>query len=344
MDNEKILSLASACGLDVRLRAKDCNVWSSTLANCTYIPFSYTNSSLDYQLAYFNGRVSDHSLLIYWENKPIAVWPFFMEDLEGDENSTSNKKDSLILPPIFICNCEFLIQKKIIKRCIFLCEEASKIFLRRSWSSQCSFDNQLGINYWHLELISMGAKVDLFYDLFVDLRPDIATIRKAFRKSYRSLITSGEKLWKVNVLDQFDEEIWSKFQNLHSEVAGRITKPKAAWDSHLNDIKNGTGFLIYLNDSAQKMVGAGFFNFSRDEALYSVAAYKRELFDKPLGHIVQYHAIVLLKKLGVTWYKVGSKPLKFESPKPSEKEISIGNFKQGFSSHTFPRFFLNHPV
>ena len=77
---------------------------------------------------------------------------------------------------------------------------------------------------------------------------------------------------------------------------------------------------------------------------HAVAAYDRTLFDKPLGHVVQYRAIEEMKKRNISWYKIGVRPYGSDNPKPTEKEISIGEFKAGFSSHCFPHYRLTHQL
>ena len=77
---------------------------------------------------------------------------------------------------------------------------------------------------------------------------------------------------------------------------------------------------------------------------YRDSNFKSSLFDKPLGHLVQYRAIEELKKRGIRWYKIGTRPYISDIPKPTEKEISIGEFKQGFASFLFPRYHLAHKV
>ena len=44
-----------------------------------------------------------------------------------------------------------------------------------------------------------------------------------------------------------------------------------------------------------------------------------------------------LKKRNVKWYKLGPRPYLKTFQKSSEKEISIAEFKNGFSTHTFQR-------
>ena len=87
-------------------------------------------------------------------------------------------------------------------------------------------------------------------------------------------------------------------------------------------------------------VGGGLFACTRDEAAYSVAAYDRELFDKPLGHVVQFTAIKALKERGIRWYRIGARPFVGDAPAPSEKELAIADFKHGFASHLHQRRLL----
>ena len=159
---------------------------------------------------------------------------------------------------------------------------------------------------------------------------------------FAKAIASGSKNWSVEILDTENQQIWNSFKNLHLKISGRKTRSDETWDIHLDNIKQQQGFLIYLLNASGEMDGAGFFNFSQNEGLYAVAAYDRNLFDKPLGHIVQYRAIQELKKRGIVWYKLGHRPYQTDQPTPTDKEVSIAEFKEGFASNIFPRFILNH--
>jgi hypothetical protein len=52
--------------------------------------------------------------------------------------------------------------------------------------------------------------------------------------------------------------------------------------------------------------------------------------------------MVEMKKRGLRWHKIGLRPYSSEVPSPTEKELSIGEFKQGFATHLFPRYVLHH--
>jgi FemAB family protein len=181
--------------------------------------------------------------------------------------------------------------------------------------------------------------------LYTDLTASLADIRAAIRKSYRPLISSGLKLWRVAVMDtaSLQQEVWAEFRELHKTVSGRVTRSDDSWRCQLAMIADGGAFLVYLQDAASgRMVGAGFFQFTRDEGLYAVAAYDRTLFDEPLGHVVQYRAIEELKGRGLRWYRIGERHYPRDHPEPTQKQLAIASFKQGFASHMFCRYLFAH--
>jgi lipid II:glycine glycyltransferase (peptidoglycan interpeptide bridge formation enzyme) len=68
-----------------------------------------------------------------------------------------------------------------------------------------------------------------------------------------------------------------------------------------------------------------------------VGAYKRSLFDKPIGHAIQTKAIETLKKNGILWYEIGQKHLKIDRIPATDKELSISHFKKGFATNVIAR-------
>lgn len=173
------------------------------------------------------------------------------------------------------------------------------------------------------------------HEMFVDLTLSIQEIRAAFRKRYKSLISVAERQWFATVCSSTSTETWDEFRRLHLEVAGRSTRSQESWARQHEAIAAGNAFFVYLRDTAGRMVGGGLFHVSRDEGLYAVGAYDRALFDKPVGHLVQYLAIIEMQRRGLKWYKIGSCAYPGDSPPPSAKEIAISHFKQGFATHHF---------
>lgn len=339
-------SILGSIDLFIKKRVDYRSLWDETFNSLIYKSVAYSRASLDHRFAYHSGHGGswqDISLIIYWDNKPVALWPLSMSVKEGYSRLSS--QGIPVLPPIFVAACPMISRKRIIKSCLDLAEELSIAAELKLWESGESFTNSLGMSEWHKESMQRDALCTVSHELYQDLRPDIADIKKSFRKSYKSLIVSGAKIWKVGVLDSGDcESVWQEFRDLHLKVSGRVTRCDATWNMQYQDIARQCAFLVWLRDSFGNMVGGGLFDYTDDEGVYSVGAYDRSLFDKPLGHVVQYRAIEELKKRRVGWYKIGVRAYNSDIPTPTDKEISIGEFKQGFASHFFPHYRLVHKI
>lgn len=332
-------------GLTVIMRTANKDIWDTTLNSCSYIPVAYTSMNIDFLLEHQHGsgiEIYDLSCTVLWDNRPVAVWPLFLSVVNGKVNL--NFLDNHVLPPLILKTCAGTSAKSIIKSCFHFAETIAIQGGQTSWSSMESFIGNLGLSSWHEHAMGMGATCSLNHEVYLDLNLSMLEIKGQFRKSFKSLITSGQKLWSVGVMENADPKIWKEFLELHLQVAGRKTRSDETWRIHYNDICENHSFLVYLRNQEHEMVGAGLFHFTRDEGLYAVGAYDRTQFDKPLGHVVQFRAIEELKKRNIKWYKLGARPYQTHTPTPSEKEISIGEFKQGFASHLFPRIILSHRV
>ena len=340
-----LTDVISAANVHAAFRVDQRAQWDATLEQLTYIPVVYSDASIDYQLAYQQGHGGewwDISLIIFWDNRPSAIWPLSFSIENGKGNLSSHGLP--VIPPQITPACAVSSRKRIAKSCLDLAGTIAKAAELGVWSSAESFSECMGLSEWHTEAMARGAECVVRHELFLDLRPDMAEIKRNIRSSYKSLITGGMRIWSVGVLDFVDQSIWNEFHQLHLRVSGRKTRSDETWALQLEEIGHRSAFLVYLKNSNGEMVGGGLFNFTRDEGVYAVGAYDRALFDKPLGHVVQYRAIEELKKRGVRWYKIGSRPFHSETPSPTDKEVSIGEFKQGFASYLFPQYRLTHKV
>lgn len=342
---QDIVQVAAACGLTVHLRAEQPATWADTLLTCAYVPVSHSNASIDYQLAYqrgHGGRWDDLSLAIQWDNRFAALWPLSLAEKDGQAILSSQGLP--VLPPVFAADVPVSIRKQIAAGCLSTADTIAGAAGLTSWESAESFNDTVGLSDWHARSMANGARCTLAHELYLDLRPEMTEIKRNVRKSYKSLITSGMRIWSVGVLSVANESVWNEFHQLHANVSGRQTRSDETWNLQLGDVGNGRAFLVHLRNDVGEMVGGGLFNFTRDEGVYAVAAYNRSLFDKPLGHVVQYRAIQELKSRGTRWYKIGVRRYRSEVPAPPEKEVTISEFKQGFASHLMPQFRLMHEV
>ena len=342
-----IAETISAAAIRASYREDDLAAWDQTLSGLHYAPVSYSSASIDYQLAYqrgLGGQWCDVSLVLHHDDRPCGVWPLSLSVKADNASVTSHGFP--VLPPLFVKGLPDRSRKSLVKGCLKLLEALCCTRRIAGWESAESFGGQpeSGLSEWHQQSMFLGAKVFLRHELFVDLSLEIEAIKTRFRKSYKSLIVSGTRIWQVGVIAGKDPAAWEEFQRLHLNVAGRVTRSAETWELHHQAIIDGNALLVFLRNNRADMVGAGFFNITRDEGVYGVGAYDRSLFDKPLGHVVQYRAIEEMKKRGLRWYRIGFRTYPCELPTPTEKEISIGQFKQGFATHLFPQYVLRHDV
>ena len=333
----------SRAGLVARLRCDAGREWADVSSALSYLPVDYSQSVLDYYQTYWPGvgvPFQDASVVLYHDNRPCAIWPLaLVKDGTGLWKLSSN--GGSVKPPLLVPGLARKSRKSLALGCV------SALAWYAEWIGQAEIESEEGfteehrLSDWHDRLMQCGGRVRLVHDMFLDLRPSIAEIKGGFRKSYKALVTSGSKLWSVNLLTTADVDLWQEFRVFHRSVAGRITRCNESWRANHDAIASGNAFFVYLRSGDGKMVGGGLFYVTRDEGLYSIGAYDRSLFDKPLGHVVQYYAIEEMKRRGIRWYRLGVRSYRGDEPPPSDKDITISQFKQGFSSHLLPRYRIN---
>jgi FemAB family protein len=320
--------------------------WEGTAVRADYLPVDYSIAMMDYQLCYWNGNAkptSDLSLVLHHDNRPCALWPLSVS--HGEEGGLLiGSSGGALRPPLFIAELAAKTVKSMTTKSLAALNRFCLENGISGWESAESFTDASGLSDWHDKAMQLGATATLRHELFIDLTRSLAEIKAGFRKSYKALITSGGKLWNVHLLTQADAALWDEFRCLHLSVAGRATRSLDSWEAQHQAIAVGGAFFVYLRDETGRMVGGGLFHVTRDECEYAVGAYDRSLFDKPLGHVVQYYAIEEMKRRNIRWYKLGPRFYPADVPHPTQKELSIADFKQGFASHIFARFDISYPV
>jgi FemAB family protein len=333
----------ASAGLNATFRSLDPMGWGAASATLAYMPVLYSSHSLEYQLAYHSlagGRWTDLSLVLRHDNRTVGIWPLTLAEL--DDETRISSQGLPILPPLFASDTPSTIRKSLIGRILNGLEELCAAHSVKHWTSQVPFDgaSDAPLSEWHHQIMARGGQAQVLADLYVDLSLNIEDIRKHFRKSYKPLINLGLRAWAVEIVSRRDKAAWNAFKALHKKAAGRSTRSDHTWDLQLAAIAAGEAFMVSLKDHSGEMVGAGFFAVTPNEASYSVGAYDRDLFDKPLGHVVQQAAIEEMKRRDLRWYHIGRRPYPNETPAPTQKELSIGQFKQGFATAVMPRYVL----
>jgi FemAB family protein len=337
---EDLERLLVEVGLHAKKRKEALSDWQQTTHKIAYLPVDYSGPMIDYQIEYFSGNglaCKDISLVLMHDNSPCGLWPL-SATFESDGRWRIGSSGAAVLPPLFVAGLARKSVKSMTAGCFKFLVSLCAHIGQPGFDTAEPFSGGEGLSVWHDQLMQGDAKVELRHDLFIDLSGSLAEIKSGFRKSYKSLITSGSKLWKIQVITVADPQQWDEFRALHRAISGRVTRSDESWCLQHEAIASGDAFFVCLRDDAESMVGGGLFHVTEHEGFYAIGAYDRSLFDKPLGHVVQYHAIEEMKSRGLKWYKLGPRFYPSDIPSPSDKEITISQFKQGFASHLFPRY------
>ena len=338
----KIKEIFKKIQIKIELRKNKPLLWNQVYKQLSYQPVSYMSSMLDYQIEYLAGteiEVIDFSCILYHENEVIGLWPFYIPIREMNQDVDVPTLN--IHPPLFLRDCKHRIKKEYGLECLNIAFDVSKTLDYKNWYSEIPFINEFGMSDWHNAALKKEGSTKIQSDLYVDLSLSLLEIKAKYRRSYRSLISKGEKLWRIEIVRSPGSiVIWNEFRRLHQLVSNKITRSQLSWELQHQAIINHNAFLVLIRDNEGRMVGGGFFMHSFDEGVYAVGVYDRSLFDKPLGHVIQHYAISELKEIGCKWYRIGTRFYKGDHTNPTDKELSIATFKEGFSTHTLPKFTL----
>lgn len=323
--------------------------WEEVIKELPYVPVAYLRSSLEYQHCYMRAFVEDLidiSVILQQNGRYIGIWPLSLRKRQGIYEFATNQ--GAVLPPVYKQGVSERLIRKYDDACLaamrkFYQDIKGEVAFSKAWESTVSFLSSALLPQniiWEQKCMLAGARASVLHDLYVNLSKTEEELHRNLRKSYRSLLNAGEMLWNIEVHDQVDIELFDEYRLLHKEVSGRVTRPLETWNLQRDAINKDGDFLVTLRDSEQKLIGGGLFEVSSAESCYAVGVYDRCLFDKPVSHVVQWTAIKHLKALGCRWHCIGRRFYPGDDVKPTEKELNIAYFKEGFATDIVLRLLL----
>jgi FemAB family protein len=305
----------------------DLSSWNQVLNTSSDISVFHLERTIEYYSAYFQG--TNMSFVLYESNKPVAVVPLFAYQDKGEWKISSN--ESGLISPLFTNDVPKRLRRRLEKQILEIIDIISS---KLKIGEIILFEHSQILSSWFQLWLERANKDFITYQLAIDLQNTIESIRLGFRKSYKPLVNKSLKEWSLEVCTDNIEEPFEEFRKLHLEVAGKTTRSMETWNIQKEQIRSKEAFLVTVRDGME-LIGAGLFNYSRDIGIYSVGAYKRELFDKPIGHAVQMVAIKKLKDVGCKTYLLGQKATNLKTSYSSSKDLSISHFKEGFAGYLY---------
>lgn len=310
--------------------------WDATFRSLAYQPVGYSGSHVGYQHTYFaefSAAYQRLDCLLFWQGRPVGLWPLSLRVASSGLAGLSSQCNGQpgIVPPLLPAELPDRVRKGAARQWLGLVAQLAR--LRNV--AQLEFVAPAGaaaLESWHRLLLEHGAATTVRVQARIDLSLAEADYHAGLRKSFKALINSARREWSATLDQSGDPSAFAEFEAFHIEVAGRRTRSAASWADQFSAICDGSAYAIYLRDPAGRLVGASLINCSRDEALYAIGAYDRQLFDKPLAHLSLAEAIACARRRGLRRFILGDRPYPGSLPPPSDKELTIGYFKEGFAS------------
>lgn len=181
------------------------------------------------------------------------------------------------------------------------------------------------------------------FPIAFDLRKDDAVLLAACRSGHRQQIRAGIKSYALEFVDanRPDRAGFNRFQQLHAEVAGRVTRPQASWDAMFDMVAHGEGDLA-LTYVDGVLLGGTLMLDAGNTSYYASGAYVRSHFDKPLAHFPLYTCLCRARDRGRLRAHLGETGASLLAA--SDKEKSISHFKMGFTSEVESSLVWKLPV
>ena len=302
----------------------------------------YDEKYIDFRFECISGNgldCKDFSFGIELNGELIAIVPLFFN--ENNEGGSLNFFEGTILPPLLVSSISDKLKKEV---CNLIIQKISGFSKEYRLYPPLFFDQMgpsVGLDIWHKILLDNQYQPHLTRELFTSLDLSYSEIKSHYRKSYKSLISKGNKLFTPFKMTHPDKSVWNAFKELHFKAAGRKTRSELSWEMLYDCIKSEKADFYFSKSKSDEMVGGSLILKNKYEAFYAVAAYDRELFHLPIGHQLQDFIIKDLLNSSLSWYRVGRYYLPYDFDNPTEKEVQIAQFKSGFSTHLIStyRFF-----
>lgn len=184
-------------------------------------------------------------------------------------------------------------------------------------------------------ILDMGGIAQANYLQLIDLTQSIEEIHSKLSKSCRNSVNWGRKNIEVSYVDSSSvtRENVEELRQLHIFEAGRETRSKNSWDFLYDMIVRNVAFIVEGRLDGL-LVTSSLFYYNCPVCLYAVSASTRDLFDKPIGHIVIWQAINCAKELGCKYFDFGGLTYNSHKEMVTKKEIDINRYKKNFGGET----------
>jgi len=217
--------------------------------------------------------------------------------------------------------------------------------VRHAINKECCLNNYIASNnLFELQRYDMLYHVTntLIIDLNIDEDILKANLSKVVKRHIKRSEERGVKIKTFNSNNNADKlnELFNSYQTAHLTSAGRMTRPQATWDSMYRMIlsEEATLFVAFVGETPVSYLYCNeFYSFAIGGSQVNIKEFEK--FYSP-RHLLEWTAILYYKGNGFKYYEVGER---FYGPQllyiPTEKEISISDFKEFFGGVKLPKVY-----
>lgn len=284
--------------------------------------------------------IKDLSFVVSEGNEPLSIVPLIME--KGPYGKQFSVKDGYLLKaPVFAPNMPNRSKKKIEKTVFSHIEESARkegVCLHRALiDPMFIIDDIRHYNY----LLKFDYLDSSILTGIIDLQMPKDAVWANLRKSYRPLINREMKKYEGLTLDSqsISIESFSEFKKLYLLASDRQVYDDSEWGMLYEMIKEDQGMLA-LARLNNETIGACLFNHLNGKAYYSFSAnhplYEKKYF---ISHLLIWKAIEYYLERNFKFLELGWQFYRGQLlGNPSDKEINISHFKNGFGGFSFPLY------
>lgn len=327
-----------------KLTSKEYIEWNNFCLNSDNAWFWHTTSWLEYILNFELKREATNFSFFVSEGKTIkAIVPLIREKNKFNEKDIweFSYQNAAIPAPSFdirLAGTERLSIEKMVFEEIDRLAKNNNIGRSRFWLSPLArgfmkvpLSRNFPMEYGYTD-ISLNS-------LLIDLRKDEKELWRELRRNHRRNIEEGKK-FKIEIYtkENIRDDIFYSYKTTHCKAAGRQTRSDKTFEMMLEWIKKGQAFLATA-ESEGKLIGFEHYIIYKNNVYGASAANDPDFAHLPIRHILEWEAILWMKKQGFDFYEIGLQqygPLPYDCP--SDKQINISHFKRGYGGFVVPLF------
>lgn len=312
--------------------------------------FWHTTDWLNYTLNYQPAlKTKNLSFLVYKQKIIKAIIPLTLEIYSrAGKNYNEFTFGGFAIPAPALANKmvriekdrseEDLVNELIFKEIDRLAEDykVMRVWLRQTPLAPSYLNKKIFIN----NLIKLGFMDVSLNTRLIDLHRSEDDLWKDLRRNHRRNIRKAEK-FQVLIYAQKDitKEIFSAYKALHKKAAGRQTRPDITFDLMYDWLERNLAFLAAVKFE-NKFIGFEYYSVYKNN-VYGFSAANDPDYEKdyPIRHLLEWEAILWMKKNNFDFYEIGLQQFgALLHDFPDKKQLDISHFKKGFGGFLVPWF------